>query len=118
MKILKFCMLSMMFWVCVPHKLASAEPKATVLFACIDGYSADRDWSLAETLIQHIMDGCFQCYGTLITNPSISSVCTDSGVPMRNTKNIANWTRVGQKEGITYYLYKSSPNATMGIMSR
>lgn len=96
---------------------AITQIKSTVLFACQDGYSTGRDWSVAEVLIQTLVDDCTQCYGSLLTNPNISSICSDSGVPMNN-KSMAKWQQVGKRGAITYYLYKSSENATMGIMSR
>jgi hypothetical protein len=96
----------------------TTQVNATVMFACIDSYSAGRDRSLAETLIQNLVEGCDQCYASLITNPSVSTICSDSGVPMRNTRNMDKWEMVGQKNGIKYYLYKSSQNATMGIIAR
>ncbi len=96
----------------------TSQVNATVMFACIDSHSAGRDRSLAETLIQNLVEGCDQCYASLITNPSVSTICSDSGVPMRNTRNMDKWEMVGQKNGIKYYLYKSSQNATMGIIAR
>ncbi len=96
----------------------SAPNAYFIMFGCTDPHGAGRHTGLAETLIQHLIDDCTNCYGTLMTNSSISSICKDVGFQkMTNASMIPKLKQVAKVGKNTYYLIEVD-TAIYGVMGK